>query len=183
MSKFTVAFHEKVLNFIEYFNDGPNIHNPHYKYIKNIKYDNQLYFIYMSGVEISLFKSHLVELIIDFILVETIYYKTPDKKPTDRYIIYKQLFLKLLADLLKNNYEDIRREFTFRIIKTSDTFIKYIESENLLYLLSRIKPIKYMWAFELEIKRAEYIYNELINYDKCGLKLAWLSAVAKTYYL
>jgi len=56
--------------------------------------------------------------------------------------------------------------------------VKYLESENLLYLLSQIKPIKYMWAFELEIKRAEYIYSKLIRYDeKTELRWTWIRTI------
>lgn len=115
------------------------------------------------------------------------------------YINYKKLikanklkskFNKLLFSILNNNYKNIRYDLTLLIIDENESkknsMIKYFNKNGLIYLLEKINPkdIKYdNDRYKPFLKKAEFIYNKLIYYDKYGLKLAWLAAVAKASYL
>jgi len=85
---------------------------------------------------------------------------------------YEREFTNLLLELLINNWQNIRYDFTIYIIHLECYMpvIRYLEKHGLIYLLSRINPKK----LHDDGYVAKYIYNQ-----KLTLQMAWMGAIAK----
>jgi len=92
---------------------------------------------------------------------------------------YESEFLKLLRDLLTDNFLNIKYDFTKFILVhfNREIIIKYLDEHSLLYLLPRINPDKfYFFGPEQE----EFIRN-FCHRQTC-LKLAWFGTVIRASY-
>ena len=92
---------------------------------------------------------------------------------------YEPEFLKLLKDLLTDNFLNIKYDFTKFILIHFDPeiIIKYLDEHALLYLLPRINPDTFNFNCP---KQEEFFRN--FYYKQTSLKLAWFGAVIKSTY-
>jgi len=173
------TFHEKVLAFIEYYDDGSYIDTVQTKYIKNIMLDdiNKEYYYIHGTNKMTKYNFYLCEYMLKFIYTINYYNENQHIEPTKIFITYKLIFIDLFELLLKNDVNNIKYDFTIMIIIESQygsKLIRCIESYYYLHLLSRINPNKYKWRFEGDKQRAEYIYKKTTE-----LQMAWILVVIR----
>jgi len=89
--------------------------------------------------------------------------------------------LKLIIDILNNNYANIRYNFTIEVIKQYHWNLELIESikkYNLFPYLERIHPKKIGFSYKKFEESAYIIYDEMRK-----LQMAWIGVVAKASIL
>jgi len=165
-----VAFHEKVLAFIEYYKPknghGCNIYHNYFKQIDILNY-NEKVLMNFGYYQMTKYNACLSFLIIKFILLIS-------EKPHDYFLnSFKLIFCDLVYDIMKNNYYNIRHDITINLIVcyVHNDIDKFIKSDY-FNLLARINPNKYKFRFECHKERAEYIYEKTTE-----LQRAWILAI------
>jgi len=166
--------YEKIMDFFRFF-----FNDKYTSYTNHEGYDYEKYYMIIYNYKIPFYNYDIIQIASRYII--------NINQDIKRIKQYEPQFLDLMILILTNNYWNIRFDFTLMIIldKTDNfaTIINYFSKTGLFYQLEKINPMKIKYISGITVKRAKYIYNELIKYDKYRLKLAWLGAVAKASYL
>jgi len=165
------AFHEKVLAFIEYYKAYIVYRQATYHYLKQIDIlnYNENRISNFGYYRMTKYNDCLSLIIIKFILLIL-------EKPHDYFLnSFKPIFCDLVANIMKNNYYNIRHDITFNLIfsHSRNDIDKFIKSDY-FNLLARINPDKYNYWYghKEEKQRAEYLYD-----IQTKLQTAWIWAI------
>lgn len=160
----------RIYNFFKiYYND---YEYDYYKYY-NYKHIKQIIDINKFKYGLFIYNKDILDIIISYInIITDINYR--DKKLLKKFKKHEPIFLNLLASILKNNYWNIRYDFTIYLI-CYNIDIKYFEDKNILYQLENINPNKYIWGdLKKQKERAKYIYDRTKV-----LQMAWIMTIIK----